>query len=37
MAQYSKNKNTKKNLPFYSEETKNVKRKNKKISNIKFI
>ena len=37
MAQNSKNKNTLKNLPFYSEETKSVKKKNKKISNIEFL
>ena len=37
MAQNSKNENTLKNLPFYSEETKNVKKKNKKVSNIEFL
>ena len=37
MVQNSKNKNTLKNLPFYSEETKSVKKKNKKISNIEFL
>ena len=37
MAQNSKNKNTLKNLPFYSEEIESVKKKNKKISNIEFL
>ena len=31
MAQNSKNKNTLKNLPFYSEETKSVKKRTKKL------
>ena len=37
MVQNSKNKNTLKNLPFYSEETKSVKKKNKKTSNIELL
>ena len=37
MAQNSKNKNTLKNLPFYSEEIESVKKKNKKIGNIEFL
>ena len=37
MAQNSKNKNTLRNLPFYREETKSVKKKNKKIINIEFL
>ena len=37
MAQNSKNKNALKNLLFYSEEIKSVKKKNKKNSNIEFL
>ena len=36
MAQNSKNENTLKNLPFYSEEIKSVNKKNKNNSNIQF-
>ena len=36
MAQNYKNKNVLKNLPFYTEEIKSVKKKNKTISNIEF-
>ena len=37
MAQNSKNKNTLKKLPFYSEEIKVFKKNNKKISNISLF
>ena len=37
MAQNSKNKNTLKNLPFYSEEIESSKKSNKKISNISLL
>ena len=37
MRQKHRNKNALKNLPFYSEEIKSVKKKNKKISNIKLL
>ena len=37
MAQNYKNKNTLKNLPFYSEEIKSVNKKNKKTSNIELL
>ena len=37
MTQNLKNKNTLKNLPFYSEKIKSSKKSNKKFSNIKFL
>ena len=37
MAQKYKIRNTLKNLPFYSEEIKNFKKKNKKFSNIRLL
>ena len=37
MAQNSKNKNTLKNLPFYSKEIESSKKSNKKISNISLL
>ena len=37
MASKYKKMNLLKNIPFYSEETKSFKKKNKKISNIKFL
>ena len=38
MGSHYKNKNTLKNLPFYSEETNNIKKKNsKKFTNAKFL
>ena len=37
MASKYKKVNLLKNLPFYSEETKSFKKKNKKSSNIKFL
>ena len=37
MAQKYKNKNSLKNLPFYSEETKSSKKENKTFSNFKFL
>ena len=37
MAQNSKNKDTLKNFPFYSEEIKNIKKNDKKISNISLL
>ena len=37
MHSLSKIRNTLKNLPFYSEEIKSLKKRNKKISNIKLL
>ena len=37
MAQNSKNKNTLKSVPFYSEEIKSVKKNNKKVCNISLL
>ena len=37
MHSLSKIRNTLKNIPFYSEEIKSLKKRNKKISNIKLL
>ena len=37
MRSHYKNKNSLKNLPFYSEETNNIKKNSKKFTNAKFL